>query len=117
MLVAKSGLTLCNPMDCSLLGSMEFPRQEYWSRLLFPSPGDLPDPGTESRSPALQADSLPSELPGKSLTESSETHSQVTHIANIGPEIREPRSDPNAKIYLQTIFSFSKVSVVLPRCT
>ena len=43
--------------------------------------------------------------------------SQVTHIANIGPEIREPRSDPNAKIYLQTIFSFSKVSVVLPRCT
>ena len=42
--------------------SMEFPSQEYWSRLPFPSPEDLPDPGIEPRSPALQADSLPSEL-------------------------------------------------------
>ena len=40
-------------------------RQEYWSGLPFPFPGDLPDPGTEPRSPALQADSLPSEPPGK----------------------------------------------------
>ena len=39
--------------------SMEFSRQEYWSGLPFPSPGDLPDPGVELRSPALQADSLP----------------------------------------------------------
>ena len=43
--------------------SMGFSRQEYWSRLPFPSPGDLPDPGIESRSPALQADSLTSEPP------------------------------------------------------
>ena len=43
--------------------SMEFARQEYWSGLPFPSPGDLPDPGTEHRSPALQADALPSEPP------------------------------------------------------
>ena len=42
--------------------SMGFPRQEYWSWLPFPSPGDLPDPGIELRSPALQADSLPTEL-------------------------------------------------------
>ena len=41
--------------------SMEFSRQEYWSGLPFPSPGDLPDPGTEPGSPALQADALPSE--------------------------------------------------------
>ena len=40
-------------------------RQEYWSGLPFPSPGDLPNPGIETRSPALQADSLPSEPPGK----------------------------------------------------
>ena len=40
---------------------MGFSRQEYWSRLLFPSAGDLPDPGTELESPALEADSLPSE--------------------------------------------------------
>ena len=44
--------------------SMEFSRQEYWSGLPFPSPGDLPDPGIEPRSPALQADTLPSEPPG-----------------------------------------------------
>ena len=45
--------------------SMGFSRQEYWSGLSFPSPGDLPDPGTEPGSLALQADSLPSEPPGK----------------------------------------------------
>ena len=45
--------------------SMGFPRQEYWSGLPFPSPGDLPDPGIEPGSPALQADSLASEPPGK----------------------------------------------------
>ena len=44
---------------------MEFSRQEYWSGLPFPSPGDLPDPGIIPGSPALQADSLPSEPPGK----------------------------------------------------
>ena len=44
---------------------MEFSKQEYWSGLPFPSPGDLPDPGIEPRSPALQADSLPPEPPRK----------------------------------------------------
>ena len=45
--------------------SMGFSRQEYWSGLPFPSPGDLPDPGIEPRSPTLQADALTSEPPGK----------------------------------------------------
>ena len=45
--------------------SMEFSRQEYCSGLLFPSPWDLPDPGIKPGFPALQADSLPSEPPGK----------------------------------------------------
>ena len=49
--------------------SMGFPRQEYWSGLPFPSPGDLPDPGIEPGSPSLQADSLLSEPPGKSEKE------------------------------------------------
>ena len=44
---------------------MQFPRQEYWSGLPFPSPGDLSNPGTEPRSPTLEADSLPSEPAGK----------------------------------------------------
>ena len=47
--------------------SMGFSRQEYWSGLLFPSPGDLPNPGIKPRSPALQADALTSEPPGKRL--------------------------------------------------
>ena len=42
--------------------SMEFPRQEYWVGLPFPSPEDLPDPGIEPRCPSLQANSLPTEL-------------------------------------------------------
>ena len=47
--------------------SMGFSGQEYWSGLPFPSPGDLPDPGIEPRSPAFQADALTSEPPGKPL--------------------------------------------------
>ena len=67
VLVAQSCPTLCDPMDFSLPGSsVEFSRQEYWSGLPFPSPEDLPNPGMELRSPALQADSLLSEPPGKS---------------------------------------------------
>ena len=46
---------------------MEFFRQEYWSGLPFPYPGDLPNPGTEPGSPALQADSLPTEPLGKPI--------------------------------------------------
>ena len=45
--------------------SIEFSKQEYWSGLPFPSPGDLPEPGMEPRSPTLQTDSSPSEPPGK----------------------------------------------------
>ena len=51
--------TLCDPI------SMGFSRQEYWSGLPFSSPEYLPSPGIEPRSPALQADSLPTELQGK----------------------------------------------------
>ena len=48
--------------------SMGFSNQEYWSGLPFPSAGDLPDPGIKPRSPALLADSLPTELWGKPYT-------------------------------------------------
>ena len=59
VLVAQSHLTLCNPMDCAHQAplSMGLSKQEYWSRLPFPCPGDLPDPGIEPSSPALRADS------------------------------------------------------------
>ena len=60
---------LCNPWTVAHQAplSTEFSRQEYWSGLPFPSPGDLPDPGIKPGSPALQADSLPSEPPRKPL--------------------------------------------------
>ena len=50
---------------CQAPLSMKFSSQEYWSGLPCSPPGDLPDPGIEPASPALQADSLPSEPPGK----------------------------------------------------
>ena len=63
MYESVSNSVVPNSLRCHGL-SMGFSRQEYWSGLLFPSPGDLPDPGIEPGSPALQADSLPYELPG-----------------------------------------------------
>ena len=60
--------SLCDPLDCSPPGFSVhgFSRQEYWSGWPFSSPGDLPNPGIKPGSPALQADSLPSEPPRKS---------------------------------------------------
>ena len=63
-LVTQSCPTLCHLMDCSPPGSFcpwALFRQEYWSGLPCPSPGDFPDWGIEPRSPTLQADSLPTE--------------------------------------------------------
>ena len=59
----------CDPMNCSLPGSSVdgILQAEYQSGLPFPSPGDLPDPGIKPRYPALQADSLPTELWGKPM--------------------------------------------------
>ena len=65
--VSQSCPTLETPWTVAYQASpsMGFSRQEYWSGLPFPSPGDPPDPGIELGSPALQVDSLPSEPPGK----------------------------------------------------
>ena len=68
VLVTQSCLTFCDPMECSPLQaplSMEFSSQEYRSGLSFPSPGESSQPKDQTWSPALQADSLPSEPPGK----------------------------------------------------
>ena len=61
--------------------SMEFPRQEYWSGLPFPSPGDLPDLGIEPRSPTLHVDALPSEPPGNPIG-----YAQLLKISFLGNE-------------------------------
>ena len=64
--VAQSCLTFATPWTVAHQAppSMGFSKQEYWSGLPFPSPGDLPDPGMEPGSPAFQADALTSEPPG-----------------------------------------------------
>ena len=68
MLVAQLCPALCDPVNGTpvrLLCPWNSPGKKYWSGLPFPSPGGLPDQGIEPVSPALQADSLPSEPPGK----------------------------------------------------
>ena len=66
-LVAQSCPTVCSPWTVIHQAplSIGFPRQEYWSGLPFPSARNLSNPGIEPGSPALQADSLPAEPPGK----------------------------------------------------
>ena len=71
--------TLCNPWTVAHQAplSMGFSRQEYWSGLPFPSPGDLPNPGIKPGSPALQADPLPSEPPGKPSRFINDSYSEL----------------------------------------
>ena len=70
--------------------SMGFSRQEYWSGLPFPSPGDLPDPGIEPGSPSLWADTLPSESPGKFMRAYQERQEHIVcqrervEVENVG---------------------------------
>ena len=68
---------------------MEFSRQEYWSGLPFPSPGDLPDPGIEPGSPTLQADTLLSEPPRKLFTTSS-TKMYIVARPQHSPDVNLP---------------------------
>ena len=75
VLVTQLCPPLCDPMDCVACQtplSMGFSRQEYWSGLPFPFPGNHPDSGIEPWSPALQADSLPSEAPSESFLDSTQ---------------------------------------------
>ena len=68
-LESDSDSVVSDPMNCSLPGSLstEFSKQECWSGLPFPTPGDHPDPGIEPGSPTLQADSLLSEVTREAL--------------------------------------------------
>ena len=63
--------------------SMEFRRQEYWSGLPFPSSGDLPNPGIEPKSPTLQTDASPSELPGKPPLSYEHTSNQICMFTTV----------------------------------
>ena len=92
---SESYPTLCDTMDyiaCQVPLSIEFSRQEYWSRQPFPSSEDLPDLGIEPRSPALQEDTLPSEPPKKPDNMQSYVqnailqHAETLLVQRTGPE-------------------------------
>ena len=84
MLVPQSCPPLCDlwTAACQAPLSMGFSRQGYWSGLRFPSPGDLPNPGIELGSPAMQVDSLPTDLPGK-LPNTSYLSTKLVHLHTI----------------------------------
>ena len=93
--------------------SLEFSRQEYWSGLPFPSPGDLPDPAIKPRSLALQADSLPSEPPGKPNYKLKYFIKESLGNCNVDTELCQP--SPCVFLgYFLTIFilSISQVSLI-----
>ena len=86
---------------CQAPPSMGFSRQEYWSGLPFPSPGDLPNPGIEIGSLVLQADSLPSEPPGKPYIGISVQFSSVQSLSHV--RLCDPmnRSTPGLPVHRQ----------------
>ena len=85
---------------CQAPPSMGFSRQGYCNRLPFPSPGDLPDPGIELGSPTLQADSLPSEPPGKPASQK--------------PRLQHVLSEADiTRVRMTTGTHFAKVMVVI----
>ena len=90
--------------------SMGFSRQDYWNGLPFPSPGDLPDPGTEPRSPALQADSLPSGLPGEPLC--WKVHAHLKHCQRLSDCILSlSRGDVHTCLGAEADFSEAPTSI------
>ena len=97
-LAVKSCMTLVTSWTviCQAPLSIGFPRQEYGSRLPHPSPGDLPDPGMEPRSPAFQVDSLPTEPLGKFLNWVSK---------NFGINLEKEYTDVSKAFYAPQIWS------------
>ena len=81
--VVSSSLQPCRLKPARLLCPWGFSRQEYWSGLPCPPPGDLPHPGIKPRSPELQADSLPFEPPGKPKNDDIDMHVDIKNSSTI----------------------------------
>ena len=88
--------------------SMEFSSPEYWSGQSFPSPGDLPNPGIELRSPALQADSLPAELQRKSKLLDSGCNFSDSDVLRVGMKASQPLRHLSQRSYITGLRSHSK---------
>ena len=122
----------CNSMDCchQVALSIGFPRQEYWNGLSFPSLGDLPDTGIKPGSPALQAESLPSEPPGKPIYVCIHTHRYLKVKVKVSPSsptiwphgLHSPWNFPGQNTgvgslsLLQDIFPTQGLNPGLPHC-
>ena len=107
VLVIQSRPTLWDPVDCGpqVSLSMEFSRQEQWSGVPFPSPGDLPDPGIEPGFPALKVDSLPSEPPGKAWIVIQFSSIQLSSVAQSCLTLCDPMdcSTPGLPVHHQLL--------------
>ena len=93
--------------------SLEFSRQEYWSSLPFPSPGYLPNPEIEPRSPTLQADSLPSEPPGKPTLGVTLSFKKLYYLELQYPIWNAGNTTPpswQGQLYLSELSHLSKIS-------
>ena len=103
VLVAQSCPTLCDPMDCSPPGSSvhEIFQARILEGLPFPSPGDLPNPGIEPRSPALQANSLATELQGKPIHGLRHVETSQVLVAQLCPTLCNPMdcSPPGSSVH------------------
>ena len=108
--MAQFCLTLCDPETVAQQAplSLEFSRQEYWSGLPFPSPGDLLEPGIELRSPAMQVDSLPSEPPGKTFNLNYLLKSPISKHSHIGGSTCEFWENTILSIKKSCLFYFSE---------
>ena len=120
----KLCLTLVTPWTIALQAplSIGFSRQEYWSGLPFPSLGDLPDPGIKPGSPALQADSLPSEPPGKPLKVKWLSCVQLCKLLDCSPPVSsvhgtfQTNTGVGYRFLLQGIFPTQGSNLCLPHC-
>ena len=87
--------------------SMGFSRQEYWSGLPFPSPGDLPNPGIKPQSPALQTGALPSEPPGKPWWLANLANQPTTNHR----QIRKLSQDHSSQVPISQSMNMHKINV------
>ena len=100
--------TLCDPRDCRPPAplSMGFPRQEYWSGLPFPPPGDIPDPGMESMSSALQVDSLPLSHAGNSQQDRTELINSLKGTGQLFTNLLLENTDRHKKNFQYNSFIY-----------